>query len=899
MKFQSFVTATGISALAWVAAAAPDGAADPGLAVAEKSIGAWVDDLAHQKYRTREEASRKIWAIGDPALPELQEAASGPDPEQAYRARELIRKIQMHITPETDPEVVQLVERFDKALIDEKVNLFDKLYRKRAWRQILKLYAAEANPEMQSRLEDALRSRMAGVDGVAGVAVTAARECLLDGDAKAAREYLEMAPANPQGLLALADFHRSQGTLDAELERAKTLEGARGQAWQFALQRAAGNLDAARDAAEAAGSTRLSAAMAALAGDPLPWLLSCEVDAEGKKISSSYVELAIRRWQDKPIRPAELDVLARAANSRNRPSGRITAINSLFLLGEPALAEPAFLKNAPLEAFHYFEMLERIPDALKALGLDPEKPDYASWVEKRIDNISKGDGENEQDTGMDTQELALLAHFLEHRGMHAVAAEAYLKPLATFAENDAKNYAEFLGTLFGSSLRGGVLGAPQLARDAAVAWAGESDDRWEEVITAAFGGEDETLAIWDWLDELNPKSSRVERLDGLLALCGMGRDKLGLRRKWLDLAWDSLKKSPEEMRPPLLEMMSFLADRNPDVAMSLRIWEMLPEASRKEMDGDRHLMNLSAAGRWQEAADFFLKQIDLISKSSADPQPFFFAYAAACLRKAGRVEEATAQDALVDKLALGNDAMLIASAYAFGYDFKRAADWRARAARQSDPEDPQTYVRALESHLEALMEEGRWKEAGSVAEVLAQIVVSEDSISTAPLAGLKLRLQSDLGRALANLKTDRAGSIAMLARCLKMFPSDGSLADEFFPALRKMGLVKEHDEWFQQSWERMSAVVARFPDSDNTCNTAAWLAARAMRKLDEAEALEMKALANNPDQSAYLDTMAEIHFARGDRQKALEWSTKAVNFLPADPMLRRQHERFRTAPLPR
>ena len=95
-----------------------------------------------------------------------------------------------------------------------------------------------------------------------------------------------------------------------------------------------------------------------------------------------------------------------------------------------------------------------------------------------------------------------------------------------------------------------------------------------------------------------------------------------------------------------------------------------------------------------------------------------------------------------------------------------------------------------------------------------------------------------------------------------------------------MGLIKEHDEWFRISWDRMTAVLAKFPDSDNTCNTAAWLASRAQRKLDEAEKLLHHALAANPEQSAYLDTMAEIQFAKGNREKALEWSAQAINFMP-------------------
>ena len=62
-----------------------------------------------------------------------------------------------------------------------------------------------------------------------------------------------------------------------------------------------------------------------------------------------------------------------------------------------------------------------------------------------------------------------------------------------------------------------------------------------------------------------------------------------------------------------------------------------------------------------------------------------------------------------------------------------------------------------------------------------------------------------------------------------------------------------------------------------------------------------------PDEYSYLDTMAEIQFGKGNREKALEWSSRAVNFTTGDDglsgnesfLLRRQHEHFRVDPLPR
>ena len=902
MKFPSVLIMTGFAAWAWTAAAAPEGSVASAVQAPGKPLGELIQDLSDEKFRTREEASRKIWAIGEAALAALQDAAVGNDPEQAYRARELIRKIELHITPDTDPEVMALVERYAKANPNEKLGLFAQMHKKRAWRQILKLYASETNPELQARLQQALTRRGTGIEGVGGVAIIAARECLQEGDANRAREFLEMAPADASGLLALADFHRSQGTLDAELKRAKTLKGVKTDAWQLALYRASGNLEAARDAATAAGETRISAAMSALLGDPLPWLREHQVSQGGMAIHKPYTELAIKRWQGHELRQPDLDPLVRSINSKNRGE-RPIGINSLFLLGETAQAEDAYRKSSPLEAFSHFEALERIPEALTALGLDPEKPDYPAWVEARVHRLSLDDGEEEQEISIDIPELVLLANFLERRGKNEECADAFLKPLAALAEKDAGKFTDFLATLFGGSPleRGGTEAAPELARLAAINWAGDNATRWDEVVTAAFGGQDETMMVWDWLETLDPKASRVERIDGMLALCGMGRDPHRLREKWLALAWAAIERAPAEKRTPQLLTLEYLTRQSPDVVTSLKVWNELPEMVRDEIPLHLHLLDLTAAGRWEEAAAIYLSVIDRFAKAGQDAQPSLHASVAACLRKAGHADDAAAQDALVDKLALGSNALEIASGYAQGCDYERASEWWERAVRQSDPTSG-SFAEALPLHVMTLLEQGDWKAAAAISEVRAQMAASVDSSTEGAVTRLRIRLQSDLGRALANLKSDRAGSLALLAKGHRLFPSDGSLADDFFPALRKMGLLKEHDEWFKISWDRMVAVLAQFPDSDNTRNTAAWLASRARRNLDQAEKFEEMALSAKPDQSAYLDTMAEIHFARGNRGKALEWSARAVNFTPGGPegpLLRRQYERFRTAPLPR
>jgi tetratricopeptide (TPR) repeat protein len=889
MKVYQVLTLTVSCTVVWMAAAAPDSTAESSLKRPEKSLTAHIQDLADHKFQVREIASQEIWKVGEPALEALQAAAAGDDPEQAYRANELIRKIQLHITPETDPAVIALVERYAKATASEKPGLFDQMHKRRAWRQMLKLYASETNPDLRSRL-----GRL-----IEGVAVVAARERIVAGDPAGAREFLEMAPADAAGLLALADFHRSQGSLDAEFERAKNLNGIKADAWRLALHRATGNLEAARDSARKAGEPMIAAAMAALLGDPLPWLRLDESDGRGGGIHRPYTEAAIKRWQGKELRAADLEPLVRSANSKNQEE-RQRGVNSLFLLGETALAENGYAALSRPSAFTYYESLERIPDALKMLGLDPRNPDYTQWVADYFERMSvKGVGDDE-DLAPDTRELILLGNFLERRGLHDQCAEAFLSPLAALAEKDRDSFMDLLGQWFGGEpgMNGEIMGVQEVAKQAAIAWAGDSAERWEEVINTAFGGQEEFTLVLDWLSDLEPGSGRVERFEAMLALIGFGRDPELLRKKWLKLAWKAVEQAPEQQRDGLLEKVGTILYQNPDVINNLKLWDQMPEHRRMEGDWRTHILDLSAAGRWADAASFFQQQIDKISTSRLDPQPSLHACLAACLRNAGRMVEADAQDKIVETLALGHDAIEIANGYAYGSDYRRAADWWARATRQNAPESNHFSI-SLQLHGATLLEQGKWKEAASLSELTAQAAATIDPSDTYPIVGLRLRLQSDLGRALALLPKDRTKAVAILAKSHASLPSDGSLADDFFPAVRKSGLIKEHDEWFKTTWDFMSAVIQEFPNSDNTCNTAAWLASRACRNLDPAEKLLQHALALNPEQPPYLDTMAEIHFAKGNRAKAVEWSSEAINFMPLDIMLRRQHERFQSAPLPR
>jgi hypothetical protein len=84
---------------------------DPAPAAAAPQVKALIDQLGDAKYDRREDAAKKLKAIGRPALPALKEALTSDDPEIVSRARALIRRIEIRPLPQPDPAGVNGIIR--------------------------------------------------------------------------------------------------------------------------------------------------------------------------------------------------------------------------------------------------------------------------------------------------------------------------------------------------------------------------------------------------------------------------------------------------------------------------------------------------------------------------------------------------------------------------------------------------------------------------------------------------------------------------------------------------------------------------------------------------------------------------------------------------------------------
>ncbi len=386
----------------------------------------------------------------------------------------------------------------------------------------------------------------------------------------------------------------------------------------------------------------------------------------------------------------------------------------------------------------------------------------------------------------------------------------------------------------------------------------------------------------------------------MMAISKIGHDPQGLREKWIDLAWAAAVTPGGKKDREIIERIRVLAIGQMDVGNALRAWDALDHADEARWNSiDKYL---SAAGRWREAAEV----IDEPENGTVSSSPELHAYLAATLRRAGLEDRAVEHDGWAERLSLGfpQSCIRIGDHYTYGGDPERAAVWYERAAFQADPSSGD-FVAALGSYSDSAFERGSWKIAASCYEALAQVHASRNFAGNVLGVYTRARLSADLAAALAVLPVEKDRAVSLLQGIHRNFATDGVLADDFFPLLRKVGLQEELKQWFDESWKNISEIIRRYPESDNSRNTAAWFASRAGMKLQEARKHLDYALDRNPGQPAYLDTLAETYFAAGDRAAAIRWSDLALMHYPLteptppfDLMIRKQNHRFHSGEKP-
>src|SRR5262249_6447737 len=107
---------------------------------------------------------------------------------------------------------------------------------------------------------------------------------------------------------------------------------------------------------------------------------------------------------------------------------------------------------------------------------------------------------------------------------------------------------------------------------------------------------------------------------------------------------------------------------------------------------------------------------------------------------------------------------------------------------------------------------------------------------------------------------------------------------------------------FASALDANEKICKDYPGSATHHNNLAWMCACCRRELDKGLEHAAQAVKLSPDNAGYLDTLAEVHFQRGDKDKAVELMKKCLALDGGRAYYRKQLQRFeagnRTADIP-
>lgn len=114
---------------------------------------------------------------------------------------------------------------------------------------------------------------------------------------------------------------------------------------------------------------------------------------------------------------------------------------------------------------------------------------------------------------------------------------------------------------------------------------------------------------------------------------------------------------------------------------------------------------------------------------------------------------------------------------------------------------------------------------------------------------------------------------------------------EFYEKSGKKDLAAMERERVSES---LKHALARADIDASTLNGLAWICATNNAHLEEALKAAERAVQLEPKNSGILDTLAEVHYRKGNAAKAIEVETQALALSPDDPYLKDQLHRFKS-----
>jgi tetratricopeptide (TPR) repeat protein len=847
-----------------------------------------IEQLGAAEFEKRETATALLWQAGKAAEEPLRQAVKSTDPEVRTRAEALLARLRLGIRPETPPEVAALIDQFrfgGTAVVRRQA--LSELQAKGHWQAILTLIRGEQNPQERSNLATAIATD-------AGKLVLPLVE---RGEFEQAEEILELVATAEPGVSQLAAFLLMTDRLDSHLAAAR--ERASSQPSDESWTRLAYLLRAKDDQAaaiEAAAKTSDSILLANLAAEAGRFETAAAAADELFRRNPTRLETAAfaatfyRLAGNQAEHQRVIDALLKAANvdrlkenaAPERPADPFAAPpspigqNNLWTVAETLLineriedALPILRKTNPRFAHAMYWRQHRHREALEFVGVTNDKPLDRAWFDKLPGAAPEGAARQELQF-----ELALqVARQLRELGRNE-QCEQVCQTLMTLVERFDRGRR--LALIAG--LRWQMGRADEAARDAAQAMAAGATT--QTVFTALLRQQGPLAASWfvHWTSE-NPNIDRPQAVERALWLVAVQPRRGKAPENWRELVAAG-HATAQKLDPPAKAQRLVAIGQTCQIRGDIELArQYLAEAADTEPVTASRAAELSATtGNWADAARFY----GLAAKHAPSDAALKYLHGHA-LKKSGDADAGEAEIRRAKLMALAPAARLTLP---LALQARGIKDDRAEGVEQFEfvrrtalPDSPQAssaaqFVGNIVSDTEPLRAADCWEQL--------RLHVLNAGSNFGEVEGY-LRLSHVIHKVRAKAAIDSGDAdkaAAELKLCEGLLPGDVQTVVELVPKLSRAGMTAAADQLFSLGFEEHQRVCDEFPTSAMYLNNAAWLCARSQRKLDEALALVEKAIAVSPEEASYHDTLAEVHFQRGDRKASVAAAKKCVESAP-------------------
>ncbi len=837
-----------------------------------------INALKSDDFKIRETATKRIWQMGRAAEPYLRQAVADDTAELHYRGNKILSEFKLGLYPDTPENIRKLVQDYRTGNVAAREMAISKLIEMEETDILIKLVKQEND-----------RTRRASVAArIAANVEVDAPALIFNDDLQKAGDLLELAALSPRGMRSYGTFLLQTGKLDDVIKEQRklaedTMTDAELLAWMLRVR---GDFTEAEKIFTKLGDATRARETRVAAGNLLAYAETFTDPSRRTTDTLGFSAAAARLSGDMAgfeRITADIEQYAKAL-----PDELDRCLNALILNGDinrayrlAATLDPSELVN--MEMWRY-----RYDAAFKALGITEKTTPYDNWLGEFKKNFKVG-AETEID-------IAILPAV-------KVAESCVLTGQRGEAERIMHATAQLLKARNASLLRlisrETQLGLDSLARTHAIdAMKLEIEG---DVIDALFPLGDEARArqCWEYIrrefaDET--VQMRLKRMSALFDIRSPGRPKQNPEDTISAMVASAEETKQPEARKELWQTVAFLSRLH-------ERWDLAAKATGEwlQLLGDQALWynlmgygdTLLSAGEPELAAAQYGK-----AWSIEPSNPALLYLKAVALDAADKAELAARLKQKASLMATGDMSKRHYLAYYMWLhdDHDMAREQDKLILRLANPREG-AHPEALKRRYADLKLNGNPADAATALEfyMLSKIQpVNRRNVITRKAA---LSYWVDLGTLKAKSSLNKGSAdnaVAMIARLQQLNSSDSSMLEDIHQLLVDAGKGKEATGLFETTYATSSSAADHFPDRAQHHNNLAWLLSRCAKKPDAALLHAERAVKMEPDNGAFLDTLAEVHFQRGDRGKAISFSEKAVVLLGDDVQVKRQLKRFRT-----